>query len=175
MVERTTRLTAVNRKVVFTDNKEGMFAIRVARAFELPSDKPVKFTDASGNPTDVPVLDNEGVTGWYRNSNGDEGQDAWGKNAAWVKLAGTPSGKPISIVIYDHPSNINYPSCWHARGYGLFSVNNLGRHVYNKRLEPFSLTLAKGESIRFRHLLVVAEGDLSDDEIGSFGEEFTAM
>ena len=140
----------------------------------MPSRKPEIYTDASGNPTVVPVLDNEGVTGRYRNSNGEEGRDAWGKNAAWVKLAGTPSGKPVSIVIFDHPSNINYPACWHARHYGLFSINNLGRHVYNDRLEPFSLILEKGESIRFRHLLVVAGGDLSDHEIGSLAKDFTA-
>jgi hypothetical protein len=172
MIDRLACLTAVNGKVVFRDNKEGMLAIRTDRAFEHPTSEPLVFTDASGNPSDIPVLDNEGVTGWYRNSNGDEGPDAWGKRARWVKLGATKGGKPYSIVIFDHPRNINYPSCWHAREYGLFSVNNLGRKVYNPELKRFKITLRKGESLSFRHRIVVAEGDLSDEEIEAIGEDF---
>jgi len=70
VVDRITRLKAVADRVVFLDNKEGMLAIRTARAFEFPAEKPEVFTDAEGNPTGVPVLDNEGVTGWYHNSEG---------------------------------------------------------------------------------------------------------
>jgi hypothetical protein len=160
MVDRITRLTAVNGAVVFTDNKEGMLAIRTDRAFEHPSDEP--------------EADNEGVTGWYRNSSGDEGTGAWGKNARWVKLGANQGEQSYSIVIFDHPDNINYPACWHARGYGLFSVNNLGRQVYNKQLDHFQLTLAKGESMEFRHRIVVSSTDLSDEEIGEIEKNFTA-
>jgi len=173
MVDRITRLTAMADSVVFTDNKEGMLAIRVDRAFEHPIESPAIFTDARGNPTEVKVLDNEGVTGWYRNSQGDEGSDAWGKNAQWVKLSGTKAGHTCSIVLMDHPDNINYPACWHARGYGLFSINNLGRQVYNKELEHFHLLLQKGESITFRHRFMVAAGDLNDERIGELYKNFT--
>jgi hypothetical protein len=174
MVDRITRLTATADSVVFTDNKEGMLAIRVDRAFEHPSESPALFTDASGNITEVKVLDNEGVTGWYRNSEGDEGPDAWGKNASWVKLSGTKKDQPCSIIIMDHPDNINYPACWHARGYGLFSINNLGRQVYNKELERFQLLLQKGESITFKHRFMVASGDLDDEKIRELYNDFTS-
>ena len=174
MIDRITRLIAVNGAVVFTDNKEGMLAIRTDRVFEHPSDKPLVLTDSSGHPSDVPVLDNEGVTGWYRNSNGDEGPEAWGKNARWVKLGATRGEQPYSIVIFDHPDNINYPSCWHARDYGLFSVNNLGREVYNQELDRFQLTLSEQDTLEFRHRIVVAAGDLSDKEIIGIEKEFTS-
>ena len=174
IIDRNTRLKAVSGPVTFTDNKEGMLAIRTDRAFEHPSDEPLIFTDATGSPTKVPLLDNEGVTGWYRNSNGDEGNDVWGKNARWVKLGATRGGQSYSIVIFDHPGNMNYPSCWHARGYGLFSVNNLGRQVYNPDLEKFQFTLENGGILEFRHRIVVASSDLSDREISELESEFIA-
>jgi hypothetical protein len=173
MVDRITSLTAIADSVLFRDNKEGMLAIRVDRAFEHPSDSPAQFTDASGNPTEVKVLDNEGVTGWYRNSAGDEGPAAWGKNAQWVKLSGTKDGKSCCMVLMDHPDNINYPACWHARGYGLFSINNLGRQVYNKELEHFELLLRKGESLTFKHRFLVAAEDLDDEKILELFQDFT--
>jgi len=174
MVDRITRLTAMKDKVVFTDNKEGMLAIRVDRAFEHPSDNPVIYTDKSGKSSGEAVLDNRGVTGWYRNSEGDEGLAAWGKNAGWVVLSGTKDSSDCSLILMDHPENINYPSCWHARGYGLFSVNNLGRRVYNRKLEKFQLVLNKGESIDFRHRFVVTNGKLSMQEVEKLFKDFTS-
>ncbi len=173
MIDRITRLTAIADTVVFTDNKEGMLAIRVARAFELPSDDPVVLSNASGQPGGEPVVDHAGVTGWYLNSEGDQGPSAWGKNARWVRLSGTRDGQRCSLVLMDHPGNINYPACWHARGYGLFSVNNLGREVYNRKLERFRLLLKQGESITFRHRFVVTAGDLEAAQIEALFREFT--
>ena len=171
-IDRITTLVAVADEVVFTDNKEGMLAIRVDRAFEHPSKSPVIFSDAAGNPTEVPVLNNEGVTGWYRNSNGIEGEEAWGKKAEWVKLSGTKEGQSCSMVLMDHPSNMGYPSCWHARGYGLFSVNNMGSKVFNEANPQFELVLKKGESLTFRHRFVVSSRDLSDQEIKEIYSSF---
>jgi len=173
IVDRLTSLRALADTVVFQDNKEGMLAIRVDRSFEHPSDRAVKYTDASGRVSEVAVLDNEGANGWYRNSEGDEGGDAWGKNARWVKLRGSKGSDTCSLVLMDHPSNINYPACWHARGYGLFSINNLGRQVYNPELDFFRLELKAGEELHFRHRFLLAAGDLSDAEIETYFREFT--
>ena len=174
MVDRFTSLKAVTDEVVFTDNKEGMLAIRVDRAFEHPSDSPVILTDAKGKSSGEAVVDNQGVTGWYTNSEGDEGMDAWGKNASWVRLTGTRAGADYTLVLMDHPQNINYPSCWHARGYGLFSVNNLGRKVYNRKLEKFQLVLEKGDILEFRHRFVVSAGLLTSEAIQAIFEDFKA-
>jgi len=165
IIDRITRLTAVSKEVSFTDNKEGMLAIRVDRAFEHPSDSPLRLSDATGHPSEVEVIDNEGVTGWYTNSNGVEGIDVWGKRAEWVKLTGTKEGVNCSIVCWIILKIQSYPSCWHARGYGLFSINNMGRTIFNSDLEPFKLVLEKGETVVFRHRLVIADKDLSNSEI----------
>lgn len=172
MVDRITSLKAVSDKVIFTDNKEGMLAIRVDRAFEHPSNSPVILSDSRGKPSGEAVVDNKGVTGWYTNSEGVEGMDAWGKNASWVRLTGTKGEDEYSLVLMDHPGNINFPSCWHARGYGLFSVNNLGRNVFNKKLDSFQMVLDKGDSILFRHRFVVANGVLSSQEVESLYKTF---
>ena len=172
IIDRITTLTATANRVVFTDNKEGMLAIRVDRAFEQPDKSPVLLTDASGQPGKEAVINTQGVNGWYLNSEGDEGDDAWGKNARWVRLTGTRADTTCSLVLMDHPDNINYPSCWHARGYGLFAVNNLGRQVYNPELDTFVLELEKGESLTLKHRLVIAEGTLSPGEIEALSREF---
>ena len=67
-VERTATITAADRRVVFNDNKEGLFGMRVARQLEQPTTTPDTFTDASGRATTVKVLDNTGITGSYTSS-----------------------------------------------------------------------------------------------------------
>jgi len=172
ILDRHTRLTAVADEVVLTDNKEGMLAIRVDRAFEHPSDSPVLLSDEEGRPATQKIVDTEGVSGWYLNSEGDEGPEAWGKNARWVSLSGVKNNQSCTMVLMDHPGNLNYPACWHARGYGLFSVNNLGRNVYNRKLERFQLVLKKGESISFRHRFVAADSKLSKQQIEEIFQDF---
>ncbi len=170
---RSTTLTAINGDVKFGDNKEGLCALRVDRAFETPSDKPEQFTDASGKPTAVPVLNNEGVNGVYRNSEEDVKEAVWGKRAKWVSLSAHKAGEDISICLFDFRGNPGYPSYWHARGYGLFSVNNLARMAYNNT-EPENITLLKqGNSITFKHMLLIKTGGfITTGEISAEAEEF---
>ena len=63
-------------------------ATRLARELEHPSDKPEIFTDASGKATPVAQLNNDGVTGKYRSSEGKEGDAVWGTRGRWVNLIG---------------------------------------------------------------------------------------
>ena len=72
-IERNTKLTAINNKVIFGDNKEGLMAIRVDRAFESPENEPLIYTDSSGKPTQVVAMDNTGKNGLYKSSSGYEG------------------------------------------------------------------------------------------------------
>ncbi|HEX9484184.1 MAG TPA: PmoA family protein, partial [Gemmatimonadaceae bacterium] len=46
-VDRITTLTAVDSTVTFTDDKEGLIGMRVARSLEQPSNTPEKFVDAT--------------------------------------------------------------------------------------------------------------------------------
>jgi hypothetical protein len=157
-VERITLLTALDRRVVFRDNKEGTIGLRVARALEQPADKPEVFTDASGKATTVPVLDNTGVTGLYTSSEGLKGDAVWGTRGRWVQLAGTVESEPVTLILLDHPTNPNSPTYWHARGYGLFAANPLGRKVFDDKQPELTLTLEPGRSVTFRHRLVIVHG-----------------
>lgn len=172
IMDRATQLTAVNGDVAMPDIKDGMFAIRVARALELPSTKPEIFTDASGIATKVPSLNNEGITGNYRNSNGIEGEDTWAKRAVWCSLYGKIKNDNISITIMDHPKNVGYPSYWHARGYGLFAVNPLGQKAFSDGKEVLNFKLKNGESTTFRYRMVVASAHLSDVQLNALATQF---
>lgn len=174
VIERITTLTAQDQEVKFTDNKEGMFAIRVARELEHPSDKPEIFTDASGIATAVPTLNNEGVVGKYRSSEGLEGDAVWGTRGNWVNLTGEVKGEKVALVIVDHTSNPGYPTYWHARGYGLFAANTLGQKALSDGKDELNLQLAPGESVTFRYEILVYSDAQPDDsslkaEATSFG------
>jgi len=158
IIKRNTRLRALNETVVFTDNKEGMLGLRVARFLEMPSTEPVVLTDSHGKITSVPVADNSGVTGNYIGSSGKEGDAVWGTRNNWVTLCGENQGRKVSVTLFDHPSNPGYPAHFHARGYGLFAVNNLGQQVFNPKEEKQIFTLKPGQELVFNHMIVICSG-----------------
>jgi hypothetical protein len=164
-VERVTQLTALDRRVVFRDNKEGVLGLRVARGLEQPADKPEIFTDAAGRPTPVPVLDSTGVTGHYLSSEGLKGDAVWGTRGRWTLLSGTVESEKVTLAMLDHPSNPGYPTYWHARGYGLFAANPLGQKVFSEGKQELNLTVEAGHSVTFRHRLLILTGAAGADTI----------
>lgn len=173
-IERITTLTALNEDVSFKDNKEGVLGIRLARELEHPSNKPEVFTDASGKATSVAKLNNEGVSGKYRSSEGKEGDDVWGTRGKWVNLNGVVESKPVSLVILDHPQNVGYPTYWHARGYGLFAANPLGQKEFSKGAEVLDYKLPAGKSVTFRYKVLINSGShLTDEQVTSEFNKFS--
>ena len=173
IIDRITTLQALNQEVSFKDNKEGMFAVRVARAMELPSEKPDIFMDAHGHPTETKVLDNSGVNGNYLSSEGIEGEDAWGTRARWMELYSTMEGEKVALVIFDHPDNVGYPTYWHARGYGLFAANPLGQKPLSDGKDELNFALPAGSSVAFKYRIIIESRDeLTDDFIN---REFAAF
>ena len=173
-VDRLTTLKAGPQRVSFTDNKEGVLGLRVARALEAPSDKPEIFTDAHGKPTTVAALDNEGVNGVYHSSEGIEGGAVWGTRARWVALAGRVEDEDVVVLILDHPANPGHPTYWHARGYGLFAANPLGQKVFSEGREELGFALAPGESTVFRHRVLLRPGPFSADDAEAAWTAFVA-
>ena len=172
IIDRITTLTATDTTVVFKDVKDGMFAIRVARELELPSKEKSSFVDNMGNITQVAPSGSD-VSGMYYSSGGLKGDSVWSSKGKWVMLTGKKDGKDITIGIFDHPSNIGYPAYWHARGYGLFSVNPLGRKIFSNGKEELNLTLQPGQTVTFRYRVVVHSGSaLTADEMNKFSAEF---
>ena len=173
-IDHIATLTAVNGPVTITDNKEGLFAIRVDRAFEMPSNESLIFTDEKGNPTTVKATDNKGVTGMFTSSQGLKGDSVWGTRNNWVLLTGVKDKTTITFGIFDHPKNPGYPAYAHARGYGLFSLNNLGQNSYDPKQEKRVWNLPKGESITLRHRFYVQSGaDLTPENADKIFKQFS--
>ena len=173
IIDRITTLTATSEAVSMADNKEGVFAIRVARQLELPSKDEVIMTDAKGNPTTVKAMSTEGVTGSYRSSEGIKDDAVWSTRGRWMDLNGTIGKDKIAIAICDHPQNVGYPTYWHARGYGLFAANPLGWSIFTKGKETLNYSIPAGKSVVFRYRVVIHNGsDLSDEMLNGLADDF---
>jgi hypothetical protein len=154
-VDRITHLTALNQPVNFTDNKEGVLGMRVAREIEHPATQPEVFTDSSGKATPVPVLNNEGVTGKYHSSEGKTGDEVWGTRGRWTALSGKIGPEDVTVAILDHTGNPGFPTYWHARGYGLFAANPLGQKAMSDGKQELNFKLAPRESALFRYRILI--------------------
>ncbi len=165
MIDRVTTWTAATQPVTFKDTKEGAFGIRVARALDHPSKQPEVLVGPGGGKETVKRLDTAGVTGRYIGSDGKTGDEVWGTRGPWMGLTGVVDGAPVTLAIFDHPSNHGHPTYWHARGYGLFAANPLGRQGYDPKQEAASLTLKPGDSVSFRHRILVHDGTLTADQL----------
>jgi len=69
---------------------------------------------------------------------------------------------------------VNYPTFWHARGYGLFAANPLGERIFTNGKSYKDLQLKKGESVIFRFRIVIDEGakTISSDTLNRMADEF---
>jgi len=147
-------LEAIADKVEFGDTKEGMFAIRLAQWLTENTDSRFQLG-----------------TGAYLSCNGDEKeQGVWGKRAEWVRIEGKKNGTTVGIAILNHPASTNYPTYWHARGYGAFSANPLGQYAFQKSRKldhpkPFNLTLKKGETAPFKFRVIIYDGPRTKQQL----------
>jgi hypothetical protein len=164
-IDRITTLTALDERVVFTDDKEGVIGMRVARQLEQPSDKPEVFTDSSGKATRVAVMNNAGVNGLYRSSEGRTGDQVWGTRGRWTTLTGKIGEEAVTLAILDHEGNPGYPTYWHARGYGLFAANPLGQKIFSNGKQELNFTLNPRQSATFRYRVLILSGTPTPDRI----------
>jgi len=173
IIDRTTKLSAQATEVSFKDNKEGMIAIRVTRAMELPVEKAAVFLDEHGVPTETKVLNNEGVNGDYLSSEGVTGKEVWGTRGRWMNLHSNLGGEDVAILIIDHPSNVGYPTYWHARDYGLFAANPLGQAALSDGKEELNFKLAANSDVTFKYRIAIHSGSkISVDAINKLADDF---
>jgi hypothetical protein len=172
IIDRTSTLRAVNGAVKMTDNKEGMFAIRVARELELPASGKIRVTDAQGNVVEADASAGNPASGNYLSSEGITGEAVWGTRAKWVKLHGVINGEQVAVVILDHPGNAGFPTYWHARGYGLFAANPLGQKVFSNGAEEMSFVIENEHTATFRFRLAIFSGDPPVEEIENLAKSF---
>lgn len=153
LIERETELTALSEKVVFGDNKEGVFALRLARELEQPNDKPLKITDENGRISETKNTQN--VTGEFINSEGLKGDNIWGTAGKWAAVSGKIGGENVTVAIFDHPKNPNFPSYMMVRGYGLLALNSFGQKAYQPNLAERKFILEPKKSVKFRYGLLI--------------------
>ena len=149
----------------------------VAHYLEIPATKDQKFTDDKGNVTTVKVNADSIANGNYLTSEGKQGDSAWSTRAAWCKMYGKMGNDSISITIIDHPANPNYPTFWHARGYGLFAANPLGEKIFTGGKSEKNLHLKKGETVSFYYRVVVNDDKKtpSSAELNKMAADFGKM
>ncbi len=173
IIDRITTLTA-DTVVVFKDAKDGMLGLRLAHELQIPSGEDQPYTDDKGNITFVKGGNDTIANGNYLTSEGKTGNDAWSTRARWCKVGGKMGRDSVSIAIIDHPANVNYPTFWHARGYGLFAANPLGENIFTNGKSAKNLHLQKGESVTFRYRIVIQNGNttLSPKQIDALADDF---
>ncbi len=159
LVERTTKLRAKKTEVVFKDRKDAFLGLRVTRELEGEWSSSDVFTDMYGKPEKEKRLANYTTTGIYNLPSGETGANVWGKTAPYCWVQGKIENENICVGLFDHPKNPGYPAYWHARNYGLFACNNLGKNTFTNNRERTDLTIPPGWGVTFRHLLVVGNGE----------------
>ena len=137
VVDTKVTLTAAT-DVTLGDTKEGAFAIRLGEAF----------TERRG----MKMTDSEGRVGMVK---------IWGKRAKWVDYQAELDGEKLGVAIMDHPENPHFPTYWHARDYGLFSLNPFGQKSFDPAAEENITKLSKGQKLAFTWRLVIHPAEMS--------------
>ncbi|MEJ7912050.1 MAG: DUF6807 family protein, partial [Chitinophagaceae bacterium] len=76
----------------------------------------------------------------------------------------------------DHPKNTGYPGYWHARGYGLFALNPLGRKVFSNGTDSLNLKLKPNSSVTFRYRVLVTSGtEVTTGDMNKFADDFAKL
>lgn len=176
IIDQIVTLQALD-KVVFNDDKEGVLGMRVASWLESPDEKGGVFMDASGRPTKVAAVENSTATGVYLTSEGVKGGAVWATRGRWCSLTGHDTDHhEVTIGILDETSNPGFPTYWHARGYGLFAANPLGRSIFDPKQPPFNYTIEKDKSATFHYRVLLfshaAGPDVMNREADSFKAEY---
>jgi hypothetical protein len=120
-------------QVVFNDDKDGAFAVRMAD----------------------PLTEKTGTGVLTSSEGGRTMKEVWGKPANWVDYSGTLDGEALGITIMDHPTSFHHPARWHARDYGLLAANPFADHAYDPAAAERKVTLRPGESVRLRYRVLV--------------------
>ena len=131
-----TVLADQGQALTFGDTEDGGFGFR--------------FHDAFRQDRGAQLLNSDGLVG---------SENIWGKRARWVQYSTQVDGKPASVTIFDHPSNLRHLTFWHARDYGLCAANPFGLHDFLGDPEADgSHTVEAGGDLRFRYPVLVADG-----------------
>jgi hypothetical protein len=144
-------LTAAT-EVTLGDTKEGAFAIRLAEPFT--ERRGGKIVDADGRVSMKAV---------------------WGKRSNWVDYTAELDGERLGVAILSHPSNPQHPPYWHARDYGLFSLNPFGRNAFDPSAPENIQKLQPGDKIQLRWRVVIHPGDAQSGNVAALYQTYASI
>ena len=135
--------------LVWGDTKEGMFGLRVTDTLAPKPDRSAHIDMPTGHMTSASGLKDGAI---------------WGKPNTWVDYYGpignTTEGKNYGVAIFDNSQNLRHPQTWHARDYGLFTVNPFGWHDFGMGAKGAgTYTQPANQTLTFRYRLLFHEGD----------------
>jgi hypothetical protein len=160
-------------EVRFRETKEGAMGVRVARSMAMAGHK---FAPDEGR-------------GHILTSSGKRDAHAWGTRGNWTSYFGPdPSGETVSLTMMDHPLNLNHPTWWHVRDYGLFAANPFGRSDFEatgealnqgptageKGVTKVSCTIAGGASLTQRYRILIEKGEPASAKLDAVFEAYSA-
>ncbi|HMC66623.1 MAG TPA: PmoA family protein, partial [Gemmataceae bacterium] len=141
--------------ITFGDTKEGSFGVRVND-----------------------LIREQGGKGKIENAEGNVGEkNCWGRISAWCDYSGPIDDKTVGIAVLADPKN-PYPSCWHARGYGLMAANPFGRARSGfpaMKGKTDLVKLAKGEHLKLRYGLLIHPGDAKGGKVADYYKRFVKL
>lgn len=159
-------LKATEGDVVFGDEKDGVFGIRVPDTMRVDAKQGGSFVNSDGK-----VDEDENPEQFPKGATNDPKckRAVWGNKASWVDYHGPVDGETVGVAILEHPSSYGYPTRWHTRNYGLHAANVFGQHVFDSTLPKASTTLKSGDTMTFRFRVVLHKGD---EKQGHIADEF---
>ena len=121
----------------------------------------IRMADAFNGKAGGSIVGSEGARGEA---------DTFGEPARWIDYhAPVPEGYGgpgvEGLACLDHPSNPDHPNSWFTRGYGPLSPRE-------GNLFAGEQSVARGETLRFRHAIVVHAGDETDADIEAAWQEY---
>jgi len=147
---------AAGDKATFLDTKEGMFAIRMPDW--------MREKDAHG-----PVINADGLEGT---------KPCWGRTSAWIDYVGPLGSQMYGVTLMDHPKN-PWPSRYHVRDYGLFSLNPFGAEAYTKGTDDpqpaHPLTIKGDETFHVRYGMYIHRGNVEEGKVAAAYNEFVEL
>jgi hypothetical protein len=99
-------------------------------------------------------------------------KNVWGKRSNWVDYSAEVGGEKLGVAIFDSPTNPHSPTYWHARDYGLFSLNPFGQMAFDPSAPENKTKLAKGQKLSFKWRVVIHPGDAESGGVAALYEDF---
>jgi len=91
--------------------------------------------------------------------------ETWGHRSAWCDYAGPVGDRTVGIALFDHPTNLRYPTYWHVRDYGLMTANPFGLSFFEGEGHDGSHVLPAGQNLTFRYRVLVHAGGAREGDV----------